>query len=86
MWAVGVITFILLGGYPPFQDEDGKQSVLFSKITSGSFTFDTEFWGHVSEEAKDLISSLLVVDPAKRLTVDDSLRHAWVIEHFFFFF
>ena len=80
MWAIGIITFILLGGYPPFQDE-GKQAVLFAKIKTGNFEFEPEFWDHVSEPAKHLISGLLVVDPKHRMTVEDALSHPWVKLH-----
>jgi calcium/calmodulin-dependent protein kinase I len=77
MWAVGVITFILLGGYPPFQD-DGKQSILFANIKAGNFQFDKEYWAHISEDAKNLISGLLQVNSSSRLTVYQTLAHPWV--------
>jgi len=78
MWSVGVILFILLGGYPPFYDHD--QTKLFSKIRSGSFEFTVEYWGGVSQEAKDLISSLLVVDPDGRMSASEALESDWVTE------
>jgi calcium/calmodulin-dependent protein kinase I len=77
MWAIGVITYILLGGYPPFQD-DGKQSILFANIKSGKYQFDKEYWAHISPEAQDLITGLLTVNPSKRITVDQALSHPWV--------
>ncbi|CAN0434722.1 unnamed protein product, partial [Discosporangium mesarthrocarpum] len=50
MWSIGVIIYILLGGYPPFQDEN--QTRLFRKIKRGTFKFHQDYWGHVSSEAK----------------------------------
>jgi calcium/calmodulin-dependent protein kinase I len=76
MWSIGVITYILLGGYPPFHDENQKN--LFKKIKKGEFEFHEEYWGAVSSDAKDLIRGLLHVDPESRLTVDDVLGHSWV--------
>jgi calcium/calmodulin-dependent protein kinase I len=76
MWAVGVITYILLGGYPPFSDETRQQ--LISQICAGSFEFHYEYWKEVSEEAKDFIRRLLTVNVADRMTVSDAMRHKWV--------
>jgi serine/threonine protein kinase len=76
MWSIGVITFILLGGYPPFHDKTMKG--LFSKIRKAEFTFDPKYWSGVSEDAKDLISGLLTVDVNKRLTADQVLAHRWI--------
>lgn len=50
MWSIGVIIFILLGGYPPFHHEN--QSRLFRKVMSGKFQFHEEYWGNISVEAK----------------------------------
>ena len=50
MWSTGVIIFIILGGYPPFHDQDQRR--LFRKIKSGHFKFDPQYWDGVSEEAK----------------------------------
>ena len=76
MWSIGVITYILLGGYPPFHDDN--QKALFRKIKKGEFEFHEEYWGGVSDEAKNLITGLLQIDPNNRLTVDDMLKHPWV--------
>jgi serine/threonine protein kinase len=73
MWSIGVIIYILLGGYPPFHDD--KQARLFRKIRAGSYKFHSEYWTGVSNEAKDLISKLLTVDVSKRLTASESVVH-----------
>merc|ERR1711920_773668 len=62
MWSLGVITYILLGGYPPFIEENQRD--LFRKIKKGQYEFHDEYWSDVSVEAKDLISKLLTVDPS----------------------
>jgi serine/threonine protein kinase len=68
--------YILLGGYPPFIES--TQRDLFRKIRKGEYEFHEEYWGTVSLEAKELISSLLTVDANKRLTAADALHNAWI--------
>jgi serine/threonine protein kinase len=77
MWSVGVILYILLGGYPPFIES--TQRDLFRKIRRGEYEFHEEYWGTVSSEAKDLISSLLTVDPKARLDADEALENGWIM-------
>ena len=76
MWACGVIIFILIGGYPPFQGDNLK--TLFRKISQARFTFHPQRWSTVSQGAKDLISSLLTVDTSKRLTAQQAMQHTWI--------
>jgi serine/threonine protein kinase len=76
MWSVGVILYILLGGYPPFIENNQRD--LFRKIRKGEYEFHEEYWGTVSEEAKDLISSLLTVDPVTRLDAEEALQNPWI--------
>lgn len=76
MWSVGVVTFILLCGYPPFYHEDDGAE-LFKIIKRGKYSFNHQDWSKVSSEAKRFISSLLVLDPAKRATVEEALQHPW---------
>jgi calcium/calmodulin-dependent protein kinase I len=76
MWSVGVILYILLGGYPPFIEN--TQRDLFRKIRRGEYEFHEEYWGTVSSEAKDLIASLLTVDAKKRLNADQALENSWI--------
>lgn len=78
MWSFGIILYILLGGYPPFYDKNTQ--LLYKKIMKGAYEFHTEYWTEVSDEAKDLIAKLLVVDQHKRLTVDQALAHSWIIQ------
>jgi serine/threonine protein kinase len=57
-----------LSGFPPFYDEDNKR--LFEKIKSGRFDFPSPVWDNISQEAKDIIANLLVVDPSRRLSCE----------------
>lgn len=66
MWSLGVIVYILLGGYPPFIEQNQRD--LFRKIRKGQYKFHDEYWSQVSNEAKNLIRSLLTVSPAERKT------------------
>jgi len=76
MWSVGVIIYVLLVGYPPFADNN--QSVLFQKIRVGDYTFHPEEWKGISEDAKDVIRHLLVVDPLQRWTARQALESNWL--------
>lgn len=76
MWSLGVIVYILLGGYPPFIEQNQRE--LFKKIKKGQYEFHVEYWGQISSEAKDLISGLLTVNPDKRLTAKDALADPWM--------
>jgi calcium/calmodulin-dependent protein kinase I len=76
MWSIGVIVYILLGGYPPFIEQN--QRTLFRKIRKGTYEFHEEYWGQVSEGAKDLIRNLLVVNPDNRYTASDALENKWI--------
>jgi len=78
MWSLGVIIYILLGGYPPFIEQNQRE--LFRKIRKGNYEFHEEYWGSVSADAKDLISCLLTVQPAKRLSADQALKHKWMTQ------
>jgi len=77
MWSVGVILYILLGGYPPFIENN--QRLLFRKIKKGQYEFHEEYWGSVSKEAKNLISSLLCLDPNTRLSAKEALKNKWIL-------
>lgn len=76
MWSVGVILYILLGGYPPFIES--TQRDLFRKIRKGEYEFHEEYWGTVSQEAKDLIRSLLCVNYKTRLSAKQALKNPWI--------
>eukprot|EP00531_Pseudo-nitzschia_arenysensis_P015637 CAMPEP_0116121086 /NCGR_PEP_ID=MMETSP0329-20121206/3514_1 /TAXON_ID=697910 /ORGANISM="Pseudo-nitzschia arenysensis, Strain B593" /LENGTH=354 /DNA_ID=CAMNT_0003614885 /DNA_START=92 /DNA_END=1156 /DNA_ORIENTATION=+ len=76
MWSIGVIVYILLGGYPPFIESN--QRTLFRKIRKGQYEFHDEYWSQVSEDAKDLIRNLLTVNPDERYTSYKALNNKWI--------
>uniref|UniRef100_A0A8B9L053 Calcium/calmodulin dependent protein kinase IG n=1 Tax=Astyanax mexicanus TaxID=7994 RepID=A0A8B9L053_ASTMX len=76
-WSIGVITYILLCGYPPFYEE--TETRLFSKIMKAQYEFDSPFWDDISESAKDFIRNMMQKNPKLRLTTDQALRHPWII-------
>ncbi|XP_029695552.1 calcium/calmodulin-dependent protein kinase type II delta 1 chain isoform X3 [Takifugu rubripes] len=78
MWACGVILYILLVGYPPFWDED--QHRLYQQIKAGAYDFPSPEWDTVTPEAKDLINKMLTINPAKRVTASDALKHPWICQ------
>uniref|UniRef100_A0A061RYI3 Calcium/calmodulin-dependent protein kinase I n=1 Tax=Tetraselmis sp. GSL018 TaxID=582737 RepID=A0A061RYI3_9CHLO len=76
MWSLGVILFILLSGYSPFDDDN--DAILFEKIKLGKYDDDDPVWDTISSEAKDLTFSLLSVDVSKRPTAQEALGHPWL--------
>ncbi|EDO42433.1 predicted protein [Nematostella vectensis] len=72
-----VITYIMLCEFPPFRSPNRDQDELFDLIQAGEFEFLSPYWDPVSDDAKDLISTMLVVDPATRATADQILQHRW---------
>lgn len=78
IWAAGVILYILLCGFPPFASPSNDQEELFDQIAEGRYEFTSPYWDDVSESAMELISDMLVVDPADRLSAVDILGHPWV--------
>ncbi|XP_064818277.1 calcium/calmodulin-dependent protein kinase type II delta 1 chain-like isoform X2 [Oncorhynchus masou masou] len=78
MWACGVILYILLVGYPPFWDED--QHRLYQQIKAGAYDFPSPEWDTVTPDAKDLINKMLTINPGKRITTAEALKHPWICQ------
>ncbi|XP_021917741.1 calcium/calmodulin-dependent protein kinase type 1 isoform X2 [Zootermopsis nevadensis] len=76
VWSIGVISYILLCGYPPFYDENDAN--LFAQILKGEFEFDSPYWDDISDSAKDFIRQLMCVDVEKRYTCRQALAHPWI--------
>jgi len=79
LWGIGVIMYILLCGFPPFYGEDDDE--IYDKICDGSFEFPSPYWDGISDDAKDLIDHLLVLNSVKRYTCEQVLEHRWITEN-----
>lgn len=70
LWSVGVISFMLMSGKIPFQNQ--------RQISAGTYRMDAEQWFSMSSEAQDFVRSLLEVNPDKRLSARQALAHPWI--------
>mmetsp|Transcript_2606 Transcript_2606/g.3461 ORF Transcript_2606/g.3461 Transcript_2606/m.3461 type:complete len:374 (+) Transcript_2606:75-1196(+) len=76
MWSLGVLMYLLISASFPFEHPNGSKMV--QKILAGKFSFsEEEGWDRVSDDAKDLILHLLVVNPKERYTAEQALEHPW---------
>ncbi|XP_062400611.1 calcium/calmodulin-dependent protein kinase type 1 [Sardina pilchardus] len=75
-WSIGVISYILLCGYPPFYDENDAK--LFEQILKAEYEFDSPYWDDISDSAKDFICHLMEKDPVERFTCEQALQHPWI--------
>ena len=76
VWSLGVISYVLCAGYPPFSD--ASQVELFRRIRRGQYQFDSPWWDPVSDTAKDFVARCLTVDMNKRPTIAQVLDHPWL--------
>jgi len=76
LWSLGVILYILLCGFPPFYDE--STAGLYRQIKNGQYDYPDPYWTEISDEAKEVVSGLLTVDPKKRSSPEDLLSMSWV--------
>lgn len=75
VWSLGVVIYIMLSGEAAFKGSDRE---IYDAIKSCAYNFDGPAWSNVSDDAKNLISNMLVVDPAKRYTAEQVLHSAWI--------
>uniref|UniRef100_A0A3Q4GKJ6 Serine/threonine-protein kinase DCLK2 n=1 Tax=Neolamprologus brichardi TaxID=32507 RepID=A0A3Q4GKJ6_NEOBR len=80
IWAAGVITYILLCGFPPFRSENNQQEDLFDQILRGQLDFPSPYWDNITDSAKELIGKMLQVNAEARYTAQDVLSHPWVTD------
>ncbi|EKX74349.1 protein kinase domain containing protein [Theileria equi strain WA] len=76
IWSIGVILYILLSGFPPFNG--ASEAEIIKKVQAGKYSFEMSLWQKVSESAKDLIRRMLSYNPAKRISAAEALEHHWI--------
>lgn len=78
IWSIGVITYILLCGYPPFYGDSDTE--IFDSVRAGNFDFPSPEWDEISQGAKDFVINMLQKDPETRPTASDAAKHPWILE------
>ncbi|KAG5179818.1 kinase-like domain-containing protein [Tribonema minus] len=76
MWSIGVIMFLLLGGYPPFHAEN--RAMVLRKVKKGEVTFHPKYWSSISPEAIALVKRFMTMDPRQRITAAQALNDPWM--------
>jgi len=77
VWALGVVTYFLLAGYTPFDRDTPKAEM--EAIIAGDYRFEpAEYWGNVSDTARDFVTACLTIDPDQRPTAKEALQHKWL--------
>ena len=77
LWSTGVILFMLLSGETPFPGK--TEADILAKVKVGDFKFEDKTWTDISDEAMDLVTLLLQVDPEKRISAEEALHHRWYV-------
>lgn len=80
-WSFGVILFLLLGGYLPFDPRgSGDINKVFERTRNGQFFFYPQRWENISSLVKDLVAKCLTINPRNRISTKDALAHEWMTE------
>jgi serine/threonine protein kinase len=79
LWSAGIVAYLLLCGYPPFNGADGEE--IHEAVLRGRYRFPSAEWRRTSREARDFVRRLLQRDPEKRMDVRRALRHPWMRRH-----
>ena len=75
VWSLGIILYIFLSGYPPFEGENSSE--IFRNVLQQEVSFKDEIWNSISDEAKNLIKGMLDKNPKTRITAHECLEHPW---------
>merc|ERR1712087_385348 len=79
LFSVGVISYIMLCGYPPFNGRNTKE--VYKSVMHGHYQFNPFDWKNTSVESRDFIQRLLLFDPSHRMTAEQALNHPFIIKH-----
>ena len=78
IWSLGVVTYFLLSGDPPFDGDDKNE--LFGAIKSAKYSYDSKIWSYISDDWKDFINNCLRKEAKKRSSAEDLLNHPWIVD------
>ncbi len=79
LWAAGVILYIMLTGFPPY-DQASRTDQRFDLIIRGNLMRQLKSWGiNISEDAGNLLQNMLMLDPRDRLTLAQIFSHPWIM-------
>jgi serine/threonine protein kinase len=79
VWSVGIITYTLLCGYPPFNGSDNDR--ILDAVRLGRYMFPSADWSRKSRESRNFIRRMLQKDPRKRMTAREAMEHPWILKH-----
>ncbi|CAD8183794.1 unnamed protein product [Paramecium octaurelia] len=80
IWAIGIITYILLCGYPPFGGESNRK--IIDSVLKKPLVFDEQDWNKNSIQSKEFIKKILNKDPNQRMTIEQALNDPWIVKNF----
>lgn len=79
IWSIGVVTYIILSGYPPFNGANDND--IYNSIVQGNLHFPTEVWDNLSNDAREFVCKLICRDTSIRATPEVALQHPWIVRN-----